>query len=254
MLPTSTPASLVPDAPAADAAPGSQKYIRIPSPVPVLSPSPGAPLMGSVRMAPLCHAPSPRAARLDCSMMVPAAKRNAASWHTWCNPERPCAPPSTRSGGAGGGGDIPAMRAVARSPSTRSSSFVRVKARATSTPSAPRTRSPARISMRSTSHPPWGGGGGGGGGAGGSSPSFGRGGGGGRGEDRRGRASRDIRRGRRRWRRRRGCSRRASPREGCPWRLPRGCGPGSPARSAAGASVARRSRRDPRVRPPHEEV
>jgi len=105
------------------------------------------------------------------------------------------AQPSTSSGGQGGGGDMPAIRAVARSPSERVLPLD-IGNLTTSPPSPPppppaalapvlsAVRYPASISMFSTYHPPYGGGGSGGGdgvtssaspscGAGGSSPSCG---------------------------------------------------------------------------------
>mmetsp|Transcript_14130 Transcript_14130/g.38817 ORF Transcript_14130/g.38817 Transcript_14130/m.38817 type:complete len:209 (+) Transcript_14130:1428-2054(+) len=106
-LPTSTPAMRLPvDAlsPSPAARPGSQNHMRMPSPAPragflcSCSPSssvPGSPasssmpgfastlpMICSVRMAPPCHAPPPRATFLDWFITVSAHRRSAMSWHT----------------------------------------------------------------------------------------------------------------------------------------------------------------------------
>mmetsp|Transcript_2558 Transcript_2558/g.9589 ORF Transcript_2558/g.9589 Transcript_2558/m.9589 type:complete len:266 (-) Transcript_2558:1028-1825(-) len=101
-LPTSTPAMREPDALTSPERPGSQNHMRIPSPAPrtlllVVSPfsfSPSSfsslsarfasalPMICSVRIAPPCQAPPPRATFFDWFITVIAHSRSAISWHT----------------------------------------------------------------------------------------------------------------------------------------------------------------------------
>ena len=102
-LPTSTPAMREPDALTSPERPGSQNHMRIPSPAPrtlllvVVSPcsfSPSSfsslsarlasalPMICSVRIAPPCQAPPPRATFFDWFITVIAHSRSAMSWHT----------------------------------------------------------------------------------------------------------------------------------------------------------------------------